>query len=123
MVEDAIRAGVIAAPINPPDISSQLAAIQPQAPTPVMQPSTLLDKAIFTLFGRPDSKQTDEQRAQNSSDRAEANAASRSAAESPGDAFIGIPATGGGSGSESMDKVGGFIGSLARTLMQVGGVH
>lgn len=78
-----------------------------------LRPSSLLDKVLFTLTGTPDSKMTPEQEREKHAQRDSAAAMSKSAAERPGEQFMGIPSVGGGS---SLGEALGFLPGLIKGL-------
>jgi hypothetical protein len=102
-----------AQPAAVPDLMTQPAA----ARTPN---TSLLDKVLFGIFGTPDSKLegSDPQALrERQGRRRDASQLSKNAAEDPGEAFMGIPTTGGKGLGESLDGPLSFMASLAKTLI------
>jgi len=111
-------------PVSTPQTASAAEAVGIPVQGPVMgggsggglRPSSLLDKVLFTAFGTPDSMLSPEEEKAAHQRRNDAADMSRSAAEDPGEAHMGIPNAGGKSLGESLD----FLPTLMKMLGGLG---
>jgi hypothetical protein len=78
-----------------------------------LESSSLLEKAMFTLFGTPDSMMTAEEESTAHGKRDNAAALAKSSAENPGAAHMGIPSASGGS---SLGEMLSFLPGLIKGL-------
>lgn len=81
-----------------------------------LRPSSLLDMVVHTLFGTPDSKLSPEEESEKHAKRNDMAALSKSAAENPGAAHMGIPSVSGGS------SLGEALGFLPGLIKGIGGI-
>ena len=69
----------------------------------------LLDSVIFALLGTPEALLTDQEISKKKGKRSEAGALSKSAAENPGEAYMGIPSGGGSSLSTILSTIARIV--------------